>query len=461
MKKNLWIWALAALSMTACTSEDAPSQDQVVTENDWESPDGRVVVQLSADGLPTPSVSLGRAAITGTDIVALDNLGIFALNREGGFNSNDNSQILLSNVRAKGTEVTTLDPDLHQTTPDAEGNTTALKRIRLYSDADKQQQGTASIYYYPITPVCKYDFYGYYPRQDDANVDYTDDEVTVEFNDLDGSIDLITGKSDIAPTMAQGTLYAGTEAGSVVYNETDLDGYNSKYIRSIKYHNWLMDTEAATYPAIDVFKKQRFVPNIKFEHRMALLKFYIVANDRQSGADEPPYNDREETTKLRVFDLKMKELATYARWSVKGNTISWENYREVPMQELTAVELGADYGKVWENKTFTMINAQGVEEEVIKNTMIPAAEKGAECYQAGYLLVQPKANYQVTLSILAPESAGDAVPTTQTTTLTIPTEFKAGFEYKVYIQLNALQEVNIHAELVDWQQGDDVDVPVE
>lgn len=464
MKKNLWIWALAAFSMAACTSEDVPAQEeQVVTENDWISPDGQVLIQLSADGLPTPSISVGRAAITSTDINALNNLGIFALNRTGGFNSTNNSQILLNNVRAKGTGDTTLDPDLHQST-DAEGNTTPLKRIRLYSNDENQQNGRASIYYYPILPVCNYDFYGYYPRQEDANVTHNDNEVTVEFKNLDGSIDLITGKSEIAPTMVKDTLYAGKEKQSdgseaVVYNTTPLDGYNSRYIRSIKYHNWLMKTEPSTYRETEKFKQQRFVPNIKFEHRMALLKFYVVANDKQAGANTPPYNDREETKKLRVFDLAMKSMATLAQWSVVGNTILWENYKEVPMQELTATELGEKYNTVWESKTFTMKNEAGIDTEVTKNTIKPATDKETQCYQAGYLLVEPKGDYEIKLSVLAPGS-GEAVPTTQTTTLKIPTTFEAGYEYKVYIQLNALQEVNIDAELEGWKEGADVNVPV-
>ena len=112
MKKNLWIWALAALSMTACTSEDAPSQDQVVTENDFESPDGQVVVQLSADALPVPTASVGGRAIGPvecTDIVKLDSLGIFALARGGNYTANTttNTTILLDNVLAAGKETTT------------------------------------------------------------------------------------------------------------------------------------------------------------------------------------------------------------------------------------------------------------------------------------------------------------------------------------------------------------------
>ena len=461
MKKNLWIWALAALSIAACTDEDLPTQQQqVVTENDWISPDGQVVVQLSADGLPVPSVSMGRAVIDTTNISALDSLGIFALNRTGGFETNLNSEILLNNVRARGKEEKTLDPSLHNN----------LQRISLYSDSAKHAAGTnASIYYYPVLPTCNYDFYGYYPRQKDANVNYTNDEFTVTFEPTDGSVDIITGKSVPAPVMWKGKLYAGKEKQQnssdsvVVFNKEDLNGYNSKYIRSIKYHNWLMETDEESYP--DSLEKQPFVPNIKFKHKTALLQFYIVAHNSQSGANIPPYNDREETRKLRVFDLTLEDVNTVATWAVKADTITWASPADLLMQSLTEedyVAKGIVMDSVWQKKTFTMkVNAKDT--TVTKMTMIPAAEKGGNCYQAGYMLVQPRANYQVTLSILAPnDNAGDAVPTTQTTTLTIPTEFKAGYRYNVYIQLYALQEVNISAELEGWQDyNEDINVPVE
>ena len=107
MKKNLWIWALAALSMTACTSEDVPSQDQVVTENDFESPDGRIVVQLGAEN--TPAATVSRAPIEGDKVTSLTGLGIFAINRETTIKTAEwNSwpdaieNCLLKNVKAQG-----------------------------------------------------------------------------------------------------------------------------------------------------------------------------------------------------------------------------------------------------------------------------------------------------------------------------------------------------------------------
>ena len=246
MKKNLWIWAIAALSMAACTSEDVPTTEQIVTENDWISPDGRVVVQLSADGLPTPTASVGRAAIVGSDISLLDNLGIFTLDRNNtaNYNSNSNNDVLLGNIRAKGTTEETLEPGLH--TYEVGGQTQALKRIRLYNSEANKTNNQASIYYYPIQPSNNYNFYGYYPRQEDANVTYGTNTVEVKFEATDGSVDLITGtQEENAPTMVAGSLFVNEDAENNT-NTAALDGYNSKYIRSIKYHNWLLDEGTQT-----------------------------------------------------------------------------------------------------------------------------------------------------------------------------------------------------------------------
>ena len=169
MKQNLWIWALAALSMTACTSEDVPSQDQVVTENDFESPDGRVVVQLGAES--SASVGISRAPIEGVNIVALQDLGIFALNRnEGvkftekdlekdqvtnkfGWLTNDNS--LLVNVKAKGKEAIVgagFDKDKYEnnTVAPLDSMVNTGRRITLYKADDDSETGVGAVYYYPM-----------------------------------------------------------------------------------------------------------------------------------------------------------------------------------------------------------------------------------------------------------------------------------------------------------------------
>lgn len=488
MKKNLWIWALAALSMTACTSEDVATTPEV-TENDWISPDGQVLIQLSADGLPTPSASVGRAAIESEDIKQLDRLGIFALSRGGNNKVNgvdyanintdevDNAlpskhpdltpdndyEILLDNVFAKGADVTTLDEDLHDN----------LKRIRLYQDEEDEN---ASIYYYPIQPNDNYNFYGYFPYQSDSTkVKYTKTKVYVEFEPTNGDADIITGcQATVAPTMAEKTLYVD-ENDQTKKNASAFEGYNSRYIRNIKYHNWLIQDKGFAGT------KQKFVPAIQFKHRTAFLEFFIIANDKQAGAtpdpdekdEDEPYIDIEKTKQLRVKDLFLVNENRVATWNVTDNNITWSSPENMNMIKLELDDLNiprrlADYRK----KDISEITADDflTNEEYLaiwkEGKMVPAANKD-EARAAGYLLVQPKRQYQVSLTIVAPVDAGNAVPEEQTTTLnvTLPNDpegkgFQEGVRYRIYIQLNALQEVNIHAELADWEQGDDVFIPV-
>lgn len=437
MKKNLWIWAIAALSMAACTSEDVPTTEQIVTENDWISPDGQVLVQLSAEGLPTPTASVSRAPITGTDIKVLDNLGVFALARGGNYtvtNTPTTPPVLLDNIWAKGQESTTLDDQIHT---DENGN--PLKRISLYAEKDATN---ASIYYYPISAANNYDFYGYYPYQVSSKVTKSASDVTVSFDLSDGDIDLITGKAEPAPQIADNKLYIEVKDGAPVVGDATKtwDGYNARYIRKIKYSNELVGQyeQAATENQINTL---RYVPNIKFGHRTTQLRFYIVANDKQATVD------KEATTKLLVDGVKLLNMQTNATWNLISDEISWGTATDsIEMQKLNE-----ENALLWDN-----------------SKIIPAATIN-DTIQAGYLMVKPQESYTLKLTVHAPQvNEGSAVPQKQDTQVTIQmkdnqgtvTPFVEGKYYNIFIQLNALQEINISAELVDWQRGDDVFVPV-
>ena len=437
MKKNLWIWAIAALSMAACTSEDVPTTEQIVTENDWISPDGQVLVQLSAEGLPTPTASVSRAPITGTDIKILDDLGVFALARGGNYtvtNTPTTPPVLLDNIWAKGQESTTLDDQIHT---DENGN--PLKRISLYAEKNATN---ASIYYYPISAANNYDFYGYYPYQGSSKVTKSASDVTVSFDLSDGGIDLITGKAAPAPQIADNKLFIEEKEGAPVVGDAAKawDGYNARYIRKIKYSNELVESypDSATAKGINTL---RYVPNIKFGHRTTQLRFYIVANDKQATVD------KEATTKLLVDGVKLLNMQTNATWSLISDEISWGNATDsIEMQKLN--ETNTD---LWKD-----------------SKIIPAATIN-DTIQAGYLMVKPQESYTLKLTVHAPQvNEGSAVPQKQDTQVTIQmkdnqgtvTPFVEGKYYNIFIQLNALQEINISAELVDWQRGDDVFVPV-
>ena len=62
------------------------------------------------------------------------------------------------------------------------------KTILTWADGKK--------HYYPTGNWHKYAFYGYYPKQDAANIIYDKKSVSVMFEDLDGTTDIIYGKAE-------------------------------------------------------------------------------------------------------------------------------------------------------------------------------------------------------------------------------------------------------------------------
>ena len=438
MKKNLWMLAMAAFAMAACTSEDVPTAQ--VTENDWISPDGHVLIQLSAEGLPTPTASVSRAPISGSEIKDLNDLGIFALSKTGNYTDNSNVEtptVLLNNVWGKGSESFTIDNTIHV---DNQGD--ALNRISLYA---QKNAANSSIYYYPISTKHEYNFYGYFPYQDSEstnNVNITANDVNISFDLSSGDIDMITGRAEAATPIADSKLFVEEKNNAPVVGTSGStwNGYNARYIRKVKYSNELVgkyETEATA----NGITTHTYVPNIKFEHRTTQLRFFVVANDKQAT------EDKEATQNLRVDEIKLLGIQTSATWSLKSNQVTWSgSNKDIAMQNLNT-----GITTIWEN-----------------GKIIPAAEitnADSQEQQAGYLMVKPQNAYKLHLKVHAPVEEGESViPQQRETEITVQlkdqSDFIQGKYYNVFIQLNALQEVLVTAELADWAKGDDVFVPV-
>lgn len=117
MKKNLWILA-AALCMTACSQNEDIVIEQPVTDSDFESPDGRLIIQLGGiesrhrsqrrrntrpldklyDDTDGATTQLGIFALATND--ATNNTAITDANRTAAWGDTDNYGILLNNVQA-------------------------------------------------------------------------------------------------------------------------------------------------------------------------------------------------------------------------------------------------------------------------------------------------------------------------------------------------------------------------
>lgn len=471
MKKNLWIWALAALSMAACTSEDVPSQDQVVTENDFESPDGRIVVQLGAEN--TPAATVSRAPIEGDKVTSLTELGIFAINRKTTIKTaewngwpDDIENCLLKNVKAQGANSAAEGQDPVEVDPlDKDVNTG--KKITLY-DTDATTSG--QVYYYPIQGTQNFDFYGYHPRQSG------DDNVTLAASGkpsvkitLNGDIDLITGEAEQAPDVNEGEIYVTEHSGStppqVGTSGSIIEGYNAKYIRKIKYSNWIIDkwNETLGQGVQQLGGKKPFIPMISFVHRLTKLNFQIITAKEQAGdgnQSEVEGGDREDATKLRVMNVKLINVHPEATLSIERTmpvTYSGRSTENL----MAMIEANKDNTSVWTT----------VGDSIIPQRYSDAANP--QYISAGYLMVPPTDEisdytsypYRISLTVIAKDATG--IPTAQDIVLDLKDQnknylqFTKGKSYNIRIALYALQEVNVSAELTDWEQGEDAYIPVE
>lgn len=251
MNKHIFLMGMAAaMFMTSCTNEDdlaGGSNNQRLNSD--------VPIMLSAGQQANKTrASLGNVVdgkYDGTfDTPDGTNLGFFCLatgNIAGkqtitwqeGF---DNPNFLwLKNIQAKA--VTSEDVDLG-------------KRVTNLTLFDENGGTTQTNHYYPMGSQYSYTFYGYYPYS--ANVEHNGNKYSVKVTDLNGTTDLIWGKSFVKPD-----------------DPDKADAYSAKYLRDKKKRV----VEGGGTWDDKAHKENR--PQLTFVHK--LMKFNIIL---QKGSGE-------------------------------------------------------------------------------------------------------------------------------------------------------------------------------
>lgn len=271
MNKHIFLMGMAAaMFMTSCTNEDDLAGG---SNNQRLNSDVPIVLSAGQQANKTRA-SLGNVdPTTGTydgtfDTPADKNLGFFCLAtgkiaakqeitwQEG----NDNPNFLwLKNIQAKA--VTSNDADLG-------------KRVTDLTLFDENGGTTQTNHYYPMGSQYSYTFYGYYPYS--ANVVHNGNKYSVKVTDLDGTTDLIWGKSFVKPD-----------------DPDKADAYSAKYLRDKKKRV----VEGGGTWDDKAHKESR--PNLTFVHK--LMKFNIIL---QKGSGE---NTR--VAKLGIKSAKLLNVA--------------------------------------------------------------------------------------------------------------------------------------------------------
>lgn len=247
MNKHIFLMGMAAaMFMTSCTNEDDLAGG---SNNQRLNSDVPIVLSAGQQANKTRA-SLGNEDGT-FDTPADKNLGFFCLATgkiaakqditwKTGF---DNPNFLwLENIPAKA--VTSDDDDLGKRVTD----------LKLY---DNPAGTTETKYYYPMGSQYSYTFYGYYPYS--TNVVHNGNKYSVKVTGLDGTTDLIWGKSFVDP------------------NDLDkADAYSAKYLRDKKKRV----VEAGNTWDEKAHKESR--PKLTFVHK--LMKFNIILRKGSGGS---------------------------------------------------------------------------------------------------------------------------------------------------------------------------------
>lgn len=414
MKKNIWLWALAGLFMVSCSSnDDEPNIERPVTEDDWEGPNGQVVIQLGGgESTATANTTVTRTPIT-EDTFIDTKVGVFALattpDTDTPATDWSTEGALLSNVQG-----------VISTLSDNEGSEENTNKISLYKDGT-----SGAVYYYPMDNKYDYTFYGYAPFQENAAV--TASQATVQFNDFNGSQDIMWNKA-AAPRISEGSIYIDEDTDDK--NSTVITGYKAKYIRQLKYHHDIITKYSK--PGTDY----KWVPNIKFNHLLTQFTFQVVAAKKQSNAD------KKKVQNMRVRDIKIKNHGSKATLNIISGVLTWTGSEEIKMLEINSDKIAA--------------------ESFPPSTDTNGGDK------VGYLMAKPTDGttpLELEVTIEAPTAtSGTAIPATQTVPVFINTEggFQRGTIYNVQIGIYAMQEVQADATLTEWKQFDDnIEAPVE
>ena len=275
MKNYLFILGLVGTALfTACsTADDLISEDPNGTPPDDQATETALIAEASQNSDVSIALVAGqsrgytRAPIDPTDVVdgygkfhTEDGryLGVFCLatgkqtgvsyipssikNCDWKESADDDLVVRLCNVPAKVS---------------ADGKITFMDPDELF---DVSPEEKAHYWYYPMASWLRYNFYAYYPRQDDVDdeghqtLSFTSNQAVEKYYTIDGSQDIIWGRS-----------YPWNPETSE--EATGHDPYCAKYFR------WREENLEAGKTIADYF------PVIKFEHKLVLFNFSVKAND--------------------------------------------------------------------------------------------------------------------------------------------------------------------------------------
>lgn len=452
MNKHIFLMGMAAaMFMTSCTNEDDLAGG---SNNQRLNSDVPIVLSAGQQANKTRA-ALGnvndKGEYDGTfDTPADKNLGFFCLatgkiaaKQEITWqDGNDNPNFLwLKNIQAKA--VTTDDVHLGR----------RVTNLQLF---DENGGTTPANHYYPMGSQYSYTFYGYYPYS--ANVEHNGNKYSVKITDLDGTTDLIWGKSFVKPD-----------------DPDKADAYSAKYLRDKKKRV----VEGGGTWDDKAHKENR--PQLTFVHK--LMKFNIILRKGSGGSTRIAKLGIKSAKLLNVADAGTLTIADLDNRldaltdDVKGKegefVVDWTTAKN-HNTEATAFKLKDKEGNVIGTPTNGPYLGENNEVTVGDGFLLPVPtlmtgtnEDGSTKYvDNGYLGTDAKAFANKGIFRLRVEyylegepdkvykaAQYEITPTFKTAAGKVVDEpWQAGYEYDIVISVSDPEQIQTHGYLTPWEK---------
>lgn len=270
------------------------------------------------------------------------------------------------------------------------------KTILTWADGKK--------HYYPTGNWHKYAFYGYYPKQDAANIIYDKKSVSVMFEDLDGTTDIIYGKAEDLTTPYAYSAYYFRQEG------------NEDKVPTVAFAHKLMRLTFAIKPGGKNKEAAKTMGVTKVEVVKVPTKGTLILADKDAPANAGYINFDWTTT---------ADLALKAKTDATGTCEGLE-------PEFTAYD-GTNETKACWVKDDEVNIGQGI--------MIPVPDYDTN----------PDYKYQLKITLINKD--GQVFEPEYPMDLnTNGNEFAAGTSYKVTMTINGPKEIQLNATLEKWQE---------
>lgn len=386
--KISFIGLFGLIFLCGCSSDDGMYDANEVEQYN------PVEISLSARDGNSVSVSPTRAALVGDQELDVPNIGIFSLARAIQDVYHSPSEIVWFNSVKNATGCIMNNVASHKKGTDI-----------IWDDITAK-------YFYPLTQIYSYEFYGYYPYQPSENLEYFDNIVKANYV-LDGKTDLLWGRT----------------------HNRDPYAFSAKYFR--------------TNSSTDTYK-----PSIELEHLLTRLVFSVVPGESYEGS-----GDYSEAAMMQIDTLQI--IDTYTNVAV---TIA--DYNNLDMTLSDRINLS--------NETTDTLSLYSVDEEGngidLQPVHLVAPEPGEEPIVTPLgesIMLFPQDRYTIRI-VITMDAYHDAATNTEVPSkrlvseipLQLASTFEQGKSYNVKITVHGPRAVKLAATLTPWevQEGPSIEL---